>query len=89
MTARVRAHAHLTALLVFAASGCVLGLESPAAGPKLERPEARAETPGPKPAGCAADCRWSPGYWHWDGGGYVWAPGQWERGGETVAESRP
>jgi hypothetical protein len=69
-----------SALLGLAASSCVLGLETPRAGPKLDRPEDRSETPAPRPKDCAADCHWSPGYWHWDGGGYVWVDGHWERG---------
>jgi hypothetical protein len=68
-----------SALLGFGASGCVLGVETPAAGPKLERPDAPFETPAPRPKDCAANCRWSPGYWHWDGGAYVWVAGYWER----------
>lgn len=84
VTMRTRAQLQLGAwkvslLFGFGASGCVLGLETPAAGPKLERPEQRAETPPPRPKNCGADCRWSPGYWHWDGGGYVWVEGRWER----------
>jgi len=75
-----------SALLALMASSCVLGLDSPAAGPKLERPEARSETPPPRPKDCEADCRWSPGYWHWDGGGYVWVEGRWERGPGIVPE---
>ncbi|HWA77190.1 MAG TPA: YXWGXW repeat-containing protein [Polyangiaceae bacterium] len=71
--------------LALSTSGCVLGLETPAAGPKHERPEARLETPPPKPKDCESDCRWSPGYWHWDGGGYVWVDGHWEQGGPAAA----
>jgi hypothetical protein len=69
------------------ASSCVLGLPTPSAGPKLERPEPRSETATPRPKDCTGDCRWSPGYWHWDGGGHVWINGHWERSRDLVAES--
>jgi hypothetical protein len=68
------------AALALATPGCVLGLETPASGPKQDRPPERAETPPPKPKACGNGCRWSPGYWHWDGGGYVWVEGHWEQG---------
>lgn len=68
------------AALAFGASSCVLGLETPAAGPKLARPEDVHEEPSPRPKDCDDACRWSPGYWHWEGGGYVWVEGRWERG---------
>lgn len=68
------------------ATGCVLGLRGEPAAPP-DRPAPRKETVAPKPANCAADCRYLPGYWHWDGGGYVWIPGRWERDRQPVANS--
>lgn len=83
--AQFRFEARLTSLLFgLATSGCVLGLETPAVGAKSDRPPAREEVPPPKPKSCGADCRWSPGYWHWDGGGYVWVEGRWESGGSLA-----
>jgi len=73
--------------LLVIATGCVLGAETPVAGPPGERPPPREETPGQKPKGCGANCEWSPGYWHWQGGGYAWISGHWEE--RRVSNSRP
>ncbi|MFZ5889877.1 MAG: YXWGXW repeat-containing protein [Myxococcota bacterium] len=68
--------------------GCVLGLRPDPSAQPSERPAPREETPGPKPRDCQPACRWVPGYWHWDGGGYVWIAGRWERARQPVANSQ-
>lgn len=70
------------------ASGCVLGIRADPTGSPAERPPARDEAPGPKPKDCGDDCRFVPGYWHWDGGNYEWISGRWEHGRQPVANSQ-
>jgi hypothetical protein len=79
-----RALAVAVALGLFTA-GCVVGVDTPASGPPPSRPDARDETPPPRPSSCAPECRWSPGYWHWDGTNQVWVAGHWERSSSTRA----
>jgi len=69
-------------------SACVLGY-SPA---RTDAPDAPlSESIPPRPAECGPGCRWSAGYWHWDGGGYVWVPGRWEgrTPNQLVSDSEP
>lgn len=74
--------------------GCVLGVEPPGTPLRGESP-AREEAPGAQPVECqkpGANCRWSPGYVHWDGGREVWVEGHWERANEAhdlVSNSQP
>ncbi len=69
----------LLVLLLLVAPACVVGVATPASGPATEPPLPREETPPPAPRDCSPECRWSPGYWHWDGIGNVWVAGHWER----------
>ncbi|MGC4093567.1 MAG: YXWGXW repeat-containing protein [Polyangiaceae bacterium] len=85
----MRTFARLLGLLTVMSfsSGCVVGLRSEPSAFPSEPPPAREETPGPKPPQCGPSCRFLPGYWHWDGGGYVWVAGHWEQTGGPVADS--
>jgi hypothetical protein len=68
-------------------TGCVLGLDSRGPARAGKRPPPRAETPAPRPRDCGRGCVYRPGYWHFQGGGYAWVEGGWEREAGVVVDS--
>lgn len=66
------------ALWIAFCPGCVVGAERPVIGPASDPPPGREEPRPSRPPHCD-ECRWSPGYWHWDGANYEWVTGHWER----------
>lgn len=49
-------------------------------------PPPRAETPGPAPT---PEATWTPGYWQWDGGRYVWVAGAYRIPPDVDQEWKP
>ena len=63
----------------FVALLCValLAACNPAATPPYPPVPALLADPMPKPPVTGEQLLWQPGHWDWNGGGYVWAPGQY------------
>lgn len=61
---------------MLALAGCVVPPPNANMSPYPPIPPPQAETV-PKPPVSEQPLTWQPGHWDWNGGGYVWAPGQW------------